>query len=120
MKRSIKRRAQMQSRLFHCESRSQPGPARSAQPFIHGERARNWVEVGVLLVIIAFVVMCLWIALRLAEPTKRLLGTTGINVVTRVLGLILLAVAVESLPRDLLSSSGSRSARFVITVAAAC
>ncbi len=78
------------------------GPGAISAALICGERARNWTEVGVLLVIIAFVVMCLWIALRLAEPTKRLLGTTGINVVTRVLGLILLAVAVEFVAKGLI------------------
>jgi len=52
--------------------------------------------------IIALVVICLWIALRLAGPTKRILGTTGINVVTRLLGLILMAVAVEFIAKELL------------------
>jgi multiple antibiotic resistance protein len=47
-------------------------------------------------------VISLWIALRLAEPTKRILGTTGINVVTRLLGLILMAVAVEFIAKGLI------------------
>jgi multiple antibiotic resistance protein len=33
--------------------------------------------------------------LRLAEPICRALGKTGMNVVTRLMGLILAAVAVE-------------------------
>jgi multiple antibiotic resistance protein len=36
-----------------------------------------------------------WIALVLAEPIGRILGRTGINIFTRLMGLILAAVAVE-------------------------
>lgn len=44
---------------------------------------------------IALVSLCVWIALRLAEPISRCLGVTGINIVTRILGLLLVAVGVE-------------------------
>lgn len=77
------------------------GPGAISAALIYGERAKDWVDVGVLVAVIAAVVMSLWIALRLAEPTKRLLGTTGINIVTRLLGLILLAVAVGFIGRGL-------------------
>lgn len=77
------------------------GPGAISTALIYGERAKSWAEVAILLGIIALVVICLWIALRLAGPTKRILGTTGINVVTRLLGLILMAIAVEFIAKGL-------------------
>lgn len=78
------------------------GPGAISAVLIYGERAKSWAESATLLGIIALVVVCLWIALRLAAPTKRILGTTGINVVTRLLGLILMAVAVEFIAKGLI------------------
>lgn len=78
------------------------GPGAISAALIYGERAKSWAEAGVLVGIIAFVVICLWIALRLAGPTKRILGTAGVNVVTRLLGLILMAIAVEFIAKGLI------------------
>ena len=78
------------------------GPGAISAALIYGERAKNWTEDAIVLGIIGLVVICLWVALRLAEPTKRILGTTGINVVTRLLGLILMALAVEFIAKGLL------------------
>ncbi len=77
------------------------GPGAISAALIYGERAKNWADDAVILGIIGVVVIFLWIALRLAGPTKRILGTTGINVVTRLLGLILMAVAVEFIAKGL-------------------
>ena len=78
------------------------GPGAISAVLIYGERAKSWAESATLLGVIALVVACLWIALRLAAPTKRILGTTGINVVTRLLGLILMAVAVEFIAKGVI------------------
>ncbi len=77
------------------------GPGAISAALIYGERAKSWADAAIMLGIIALVVICLWVALRLAGPTKRILGTTGINVVTRLLGLILMAVAVEFIAKGL-------------------
>lgn len=78
------------------------GPGAISAALIYGERAKNWADDAVILGIIGVVVISLWLALRLAGPTKRILGTSGINVVTRLLGLILMAVAVEFIAKGLI------------------
>jgi MarC family membrane protein len=78
------------------------GAAAISAVLLYGEQAKDWADTVTLLGIIGLVVISLWAALRLAAPIKRILGTSGINVVTRLLGLILMAVAVEFIAKGLL------------------
>lgn len=57
----------------------------------HGEPLR----LGVVLAMAAIVLGLCYAALRLAAQLGRLLGQTGVNVVTRVLGILLAALAVQ-------------------------
>ncbi|MCH2172436.1 NAAT family transporter [Myxococcota bacterium] len=52
---------------------------------------------GKIAILLAVFLVCIsiWFILTTAERIQRLLGTTGMNVVTRIMGLIMLAVAVE-------------------------
>lgn len=50
---------------------------------------------GIVLACTTVVLMMCWAALRLAEKIAKVLGTTGINVVTRILGVLLAALAVQ-------------------------
>jgi multiple antibiotic resistance protein len=50
---------------------------------------------GIVLTCITVVLFLCWAALRLAEKIAQILGTTGINVVTRILGVLLAALAVQ-------------------------
>ena len=52
---------------------------------------------ALLVVCIALVCALLWIMLGLAERIARRLGTTGLNIATRLLGLILAAIAIETM-----------------------
>lgn len=54
---------------------------------------------GKIAIILAVLLVCvvLWGFLSMAERVQTLLGTTGMNVVTRIMGLIMLAVAMEFL-----------------------
>lgn len=51
--------------------------------------------VGAVLACIGVVLVMCWVALRLAEKLAKVLGTTGINVITRILGVVLAALAVQ-------------------------
>jgi len=50
---------------------------------------------GIVLACTTIVLVMCWAALRLAERIAKVLGTTGINVVTRILGVLLAALAVQ-------------------------
>ncbi len=67
------------------------GMHRSQQPY-------HWA--GVVLVVLA-VCFTLWLVMRLAEPIARALGDTGLNILNRVFGLILAAIAVEVIANGL-------------------
>ena len=71
------------------------GPATMSTVVIFAEKAQTALQLAMLVgygVVIALVTA---IAFSLAEPISRLLGKTGINVMTRLMGLILAALAVE-------------------------
>jgi len=60
-----------------------------------GEAGREpWLLVAVF-AMAAAVLALTWLALRLASPLGRVLRRTGANVVTRVLGVLLAALAVQ-------------------------
>ncbi|WP_457281681.1 MarC family protein [Polaromonas sp. P5_D5] len=71
------------------------GPATMSTVVIYAEKAQTALQVAALVgygVVIALVTA---ISFSLAEPIARVLGKTGINVMTRLMGLILAALAVE-------------------------
>jgi multiple antibiotic resistance protein len=71
------------------------GPGAISTTIIYAHQATAWRDTFFLVVASIFVAISVWIALSLADPIRQLLGKTGINIVTRLLGLILAAVAVE-------------------------
>ena len=71
------------------------GPATMSTVVIYAEKAQTALQVASLVgygVVIALVTA---VSFSLAEPIARVLGKTGINVMTRLMGLILAALAVE-------------------------
>jgi multiple antibiotic resistance protein len=77
------------------------GPATMSTVVIYAERARNAWDMSLLIgygVVIAVVTA---VSFALAEPIARVLGRTGINVLTRLMGLILAALAVEVMAEGL-------------------
>lgn len=78
------------------------GPATISTMVIYAERSRHWWQLGTLVlygvVIGAAVYLCFIASGRIA----RVLGKTGINVMTRLMGLILAAMAVEIMAEGLI------------------
>ncbi|MDQ7974033.1 MAG: MarC family protein, partial [Rhodocyclaceae bacterium] len=70
------------------------GPATISTMVIYATQTRHWWEVAVLVGYGVVVAVITLFAFRLADPIARVLGKTGINVMTRLMGLILAALAV--------------------------
>lgn len=71
------------------------GPGTVSTVIIHADRAPG--PTGVLLLLAAGlgIAASVWVAFSLAEPISRLAGRTGLNILTRLMGLVLAALAVE-------------------------
>lgn len=71
------------------------GPGAISSTIVWGTRYHSWVHlVGVSLAIAVFA-LCCWGIFRMAPWLVRLLGQTGINVITRIMGLLLMALGIE-------------------------
>lgn len=73
------------------------GPGAISTVIIYADQAPTWFDTIMLLLTVLCVAGSVWIALSLSDRIRVMLGTTGINIVTRLLGLILAAVGVEFL-----------------------
>jgi multiple antibiotic resistance protein len=75
-----------------------PGPISSVILYASkgtGDPGSMWVDYVVLTGIILVVGFATWAALRAAEPLRRVLGETGIEVSTRISGILVAAIAVQ-------------------------
>ena len=71
------------------------GPATISTMVIYAEKTRHWWQLAVLVGYGVVIGLAVWIAFSLAGRIAKLLGKTGINVMTRLMGLLLAALAVE-------------------------
>ena len=71
------------------------GPATISTMVIYAEKTRHWWEIAVLVGYGVVIGLAVWLAFALAGRIARVLGRTGINVMTRLMGLLLAALAVE-------------------------
>ena len=78
------------------------GPATISAMVIYAEKTRHWWELGVLVLYGVVIGLAVWVAFSLSGRIARVLGKTGINVMTRLMGLILAALAVEVMSDGLL------------------
>ena len=78
------------------------GPATISAMVIFADKTRHWWELGVLALYGVVIGVAVWVAFSLSGRIARVLGKTGINVMTRLMGLILAALAVEVMSDGLL------------------
>ncbi|MGF1724112.1 YchE family NAAT transporter [Photobacterium nomapromontoriensis] len=77
------------------------GPGAISSTIVYGSRHPDVIStVGIALTIALFAFSC-WMLFRAAPLIVRVLGQTGINVITRIMGLILAALGIEFIANGL-------------------
>jgi multiple antibiotic resistance protein len=71
------------------------GPATMSTVVIYAEKAKTFWQLGTLVGYGIVIGLATALCFAMAQPIARVLGKTGINVMTRLMGLILAALAVE-------------------------
>lgn len=78
------------------------GPAAISTVIIYTHRDNSYQFKGFLILGILFVSILVWLSLRLSIPLSKKLGKTGLNNITRIMGLLLSAIAVEFIASGML------------------
>jgi multiple antibiotic resistance protein len=73
------------------------GPATISTMVIYADKTRHWWQIAVLVGYGVVVGVATYLAFSASAGIARVLGRTGINIMTRLMGLILAALAVELL-----------------------
>lgn len=102
---------QSEAEAAELESRDVSGVVPLAVPLLAGPGAISTSiiaaqaggpgHVAVIIGCIALVCVLLWAMLALAQVIGRRMGTTGLNIATRILGLLLAAIAIETMASGL-------------------
>lgn len=71
------------------------GPGAISTTIIYAHKMQGAIDVAVLVIAALLVALSVAVALHLADSIANRLGRTGINIVTRIMGLILAAIAIE-------------------------
>jgi multiple antibiotic resistance protein len=71
------------------------GPATISTMVIYAEKTRHWWQLAILVGYGVVIGLAVWLAFNLSGKIARVLGRTGINVMTRLMGILLAALAVE-------------------------
>ena len=71
------------------------GPATMSTVVIYAEKAKTLLQLGTLVGYGVVIGLATALCFAMAPPIARVMGKTGINVMTRLMGLILAALAVE-------------------------
>lgn len=71
------------------------GPGAMSTAIIYAVDGHGLLHRLILVALAVAVGMLTWVCLQLAEPLARLMGRTGMNIMIRLMGVILAAVAVE-------------------------
>jgi len=79
------------------------GPGAISSTIVYGARYPNMFDTVGIGITIALFCLCSWLLFRSAPLIVRFLGQTGINVITRIMGLILGALGIEFIANGLRS-----------------
>ena len=79
------------------------GPAAISTVIVFAHRGEGWSGKGFVILSVTFVALLTWILLRLSIPLSHKLGRTGVNTLTRAMGMILSAIAIEFIATGLLA-----------------
>ncbi|MGB8437488.1 MAG: MarC family protein [Burkholderiales bacterium] len=71
------------------------GPGAIATVIVFAHDAHGGMAYAGLIGVVVVMAVLLFLGMRLAVPASNLLGTAGMNIITRVMGIILAAIAVE-------------------------
>ena len=77
------------------------GPGGISTVVLEAHKGTDWGHEGLISLAIVAVGACIWSAFHLAPLISQRLGKTGINIFTRIMGLILAAIAVEFIANGL-------------------
>ena len=62
---------------------------------IYANLSRSWAHLGLIIVCILLAAFVTWLILRAAQQVGNLIGVIGLNIASRLMGLLLSAIAVE-------------------------
>ena len=71
------------------------GPGAISTVILYSQQYRNPIDYVILGFIILAVALIAWLCLRISNRVRNFLGQTGINIITRIMGLIMAAIGVE-------------------------
>lgn len=77
------------------------GPGAMSSVIVYAAEHGHWWDYMFLSIAIALVAVFCWLIFRAAPLLNKVMGQTGINVVTRIMGLIMMAIGVEFLAAGL-------------------
>jgi len=77
------------------------GPGAISLVIVDAHQAANWSDRLILSTGIIAVSIMVWLALKLATPIGKKMGATGLNITTRIMGLLLAAIGVQMLASGL-------------------
>ena len=77
------------------------GPGAISSTIVYGSRYPSMMDTAGISITIALFCFCTWLLFRSAPLIVRFLGQTGINVITRIMGLILGALGIEFIANGL-------------------
>lgn len=71
------------------------GPGAISTVIVYANKAHGAADYAVIIGCGVVLAALVWLTLQLAQPINRIMGRSGINIATRIMGLLVAAVAVE-------------------------